>query len=372
MKLRFQKDDIVNAISIVMKAVPSKTTMSILECILIDASSGEIKLTGNDMELGIETTVNGEILEHGKIALDAKLFSEITRRVSSQNAVVTIESDDKFNTTISCENSVFNIQGRDGDEFSYIPYIEKNKYISLSQFTLKEVIQQTIFSISPNDSNKMMAGELFEVNENQLKVVSLDGHRISIRNVTLKDHYENTKVIVPGKTLSEISKILGGDNEKEVLIYFSTNHILFEFDQTIVVSRLIEGEYFRINQMLSSDYETKVTINKKEFLDCIERATILIRENDKKPLILNVGDNSMELKLNSSFGSMNAELMIHKTGKDIMIGFNPKFLIDALRVIDDEEINIYMMNPKSPCFIKDEEENYIYLILPVNFNAATV
>lgn len=372
MKLRFQKDDIVNGISIVMKAVPSKTTMSILECILIDASSGEIKLTGNDMELGIETTVNGEILEHGKIALDAKLFSEITRRVSSQNAVVTIESDDKFNTTISCENSVFNIQGRDGDEFSYIPYIEKNKYISLSQFTLKEVIQQTIFSISPNDSNKMMAGELFEVNENQLKVVSLDGHRISIRNVTLKDHYENTKVIVPGKTLSEISKILGGDNEKEVLIYFSTNHILFEFDQTIVVSRLIEGEYFRINQMLSSDYETKVTINKKEFLDCIERATILIRENDKKPLILNVGDNTMELKLNSSFGSMNAELMIHKTGKDIMIGFNPKFLIDALRVIDDEEINIYMMNPKSPCFIKDEEENYIYLILPVNFNAATV
>ena len=372
MKLRFQKDDIVNGISIVMKAVPSKTTMSILECILIDASSGEIKLTGNDMELGIETTVNGEILEHGKIALDAKLFSEITRRVSSQNAVVTIESDDKFNTTISCENSVFNIQGRDGDEFSYIPYIEKNKYISLSQFTLKEVIQQTIFSISPNDSNKMMAGELFEVNENQLKVVSLDGHRISIRNVTLKDHYENTKVIVPGKTLSEISKILGGDNEKEVLIYFSTNHILFEFDQTIVVSRLIEGEYFRINQMLSSDYETKVTINKKEFLDCIERATILIRENDKKPLILNVGDNSMELKLNSSFGSMNAELLIHKTGKDIMIGFNPKFLIDALRAIEDEEINIYMMNPKSPCFIKDEEETYIYLILPVNFNAASV
>ena len=372
MKLRFQKDDIVNGISIVMKAVPSKTTMSILECILIDASSGEIKLTGNDMELGIETTVNGEILEHGKIALDAKLFSEITRRVSSQNAVVTIESDDKFNTTISCENSVFNIQGRDGDEFSYIPYIEKNKYISLSQFTLKEVIQQTIFSISPNDSNKMMAGELFEVNENQLKVVSLDGHRISIRNVTLKDHYENTKVIVPGKTLSEISKILGGYNEKEVLIYFSANHILFEFDQTIVVSRLIEGEYFRINQMLSSDYETKVTINKKEFLDCIERATILIRENDKKPLILNVGDNTMELKLNSSFGSMNAELMIHKTGKDIMIGFNPKFLIDALRVIDDEEINIYMMNPKSPCFIKDEDATYIYLILPVNFNAAAV
>ena len=354
-----------------MKAVPSKTTMSILECILIDASSSEIKLTGNDMELGIETTVNGEILEHGKIALDAKLFSEITRRVSSQNAVVTIESDDKFNTTISCENSVFNIQGRDGDEFSYIPYIEKNKYITLSQFTLKEVIQQTIFSISPNDSNKMMSGELFEVNENQLKVVSLDGHRISIRNVTLKDHYENTKVIVPGKTLSEISKILGGDNEKEVLIYFSANHILFEFDQTIVVSRLIEGEYFRINQMLSSDYETKVKINKKEFLDCIDRATLFVKEGDKKPIIINIQDGQMELQIDSQVGSMKEDIDIEKEGKDIMIGFNPKFLIDALKVIDDEEVSIYLMNAKAPCFIRDDNQQYIYLILPVNFNAVS-
>ena len=371
MKLRFQKDALVNGINIVLKAVPSKTTMSILECILIDASGSEIKLTGNDMELGIETTVAGEILEHGKIALDAKLFSEITRRVSSESsAVVSIESDERFNTTIRCENSVFNIQGRDGEEFAYLPYIERDKYICLSQFTLKEVIQQTIFSISPNDSNKMMSGELFEVNENQLQVVSLDGHRISIRKVRLKDHYDDIKVIVPGKTLGEVSKILNGDNEKEVLIYFSANHILFEFDSTIVVSRLIEGEYFRISQMLSSDYETKVSVNKKEFLDCIERATILIRENDKKPLIINITDNSMQLKLNSSFGSMNADLLIHKNGKDIMIGFNPKFLIDALRVIDEEKITIYLMNPKAPCFIRDEEKSYIYLILPVNFNAA--
>ena len=362
----------MNGINIVLKAVSSKTTMPILECILIDATSNEIKLTGNDMELGIETKVEGMILERGKIALDAKLLSDIIRKLSGDESLITIESDEKFNTVITCEKSVFKIQGKDGEEFSYIPHIERDNYICLSQFTLKEVIRQTLFSTSPNDSNKMMAGELFEVNENQLKVVSLDGHRISIRNVELKDTYHDIKVIVPGKTLGEISKILNGDNESEVLIFFTSNHIMFEFDDTVVVSRLIEGEYFRINQMLSNDYETKVSVNKKEFLNCIERATILIRENDKKPLIINIGDNSMEMKLNSSFGSMNADLMIHKTGKDIMIGFNPKFLIDALRVIDDEEINIYMMNPKSPCFIKDDEENYIYLILPVNFNAATV
>jgi DNA polymerase-3 subunit beta len=372
MKLTFQKDDLLNGINIVLKAVPSKTTMPILECILIDASDNQIKLTANDMELGIETKVEGSILSKGKIALDAKLLSEIIRKLSGGESDITIESDDKYNTTITCDNSVFHIQGKNGDEFSYLPFIEKDHFICLSQFTLKEVIRQTLFSISVNDSNKMMTGELFQVTDNELKVVSLDGHRMSIRKVELKDHYENIKVIVPGKTLGEISKILNGDNEKDVRIYFSKNHILFEFDDTVVVSRLIEGEYFRIDQMLSSDYETKVTVNKKEFLDCIDRASILIRENDKKPIIISITDHSMELKMNSSFGSMNAEVMIHKNGKDIMIGFNPKFLMDALRIIDDEEVDLYMMNPKSPCFIKDADETYIYLILPVNFNAASV
>lgn len=372
MKLTFQKDDLLNGINIVLKAVPSKTTMPILECILIDASDNQIKLTANDMELGIETKVEGSILSRGKIALDAKLLSEIIRKLSGGESDITIESDDKYNTTITCDNSVFHIQGKNGDEFSYLPFIEKDHFICLSQFTLKEVIRQTLFSISVNDSNKMMTGELFQVTDNELKVASLDGHRMSIRKVELKDHYENIKVIVPGKTLGEISKILNGDNEKDVRIYFSKNHILFEFDDTVVVSRLIEGEYFRIDQMLSSDYETKVTVNKKEFLDCIDRASILIRENDKKPIIISITDHSMELKMNSSFGSMNAEVMIHKNGKDIMIGFNPKFLMDALRIIDDEEIDLYMMNPKSPCFIKDADETYIYLILPVNFNAASV
>lgn len=372
MKLTFQKDDLLNGINIVLKAVPSKTTMPILECILIDASDNQIKLTSNDMELGIETKVEGTILSRGKIALDAKLLSEIIRKLSGGESPITIESDEKYNTTITCDNSIFHIQGKNGEEFSYLPYIERDHYICLSQFTLKEVIRQTLFSISPNDSNKMMTGELFQVKGNELKVVSLDGHRMSIRKVALKDNYQDIKVIVPGKTLGEISKILGGDNEKDVLIFFSKNHILFEFDDTVVVSRLIEGEYFRIEQMLSSDYETKVTVNKREFLDCIDRASILIRENDKKPIIINITDSSMQLKLNSSFGSMNAEVLIHKTGKDIMIGFNPKFLIDALRIIDEEEVDLYMMNPKSPCFIKDVEETYIYLILPVNFNAASV
>jgi len=155
-----------------------------------------------------------------------------------------------------------------------------------------------------------------------------------------------------------------------VSIFFTDNHVVFEFDSTTVVSRLIEGEYFRIDQMLSSDYETKVTINKKEFLSCIDRATLLVKEGEKKPIIINITDGSMELKINSAIGSMNEQIDIEKAGKDLMIGFNPRFLIDALRVIDDEQITIYLVNPKAPCFIRNDENSYIYLILPVNFTAA--
>ena len=368
MKLICSKQNLLYGVNIVSKAVPTRTTMAILECILIDASANEIKLTANDMELGIETKIEGQIEERGIIALDAKIFSEIVRKLPDSD--VTIETDSNFKTTITCEKAKFNIVGKSGDDFSYIPFIERNESVHISQFTLKEVIRQTIFSIADNDNNKLMTGELFEINENELKVVSLDGHRISIRKIQLKENYEHKKVVVPGKTLQEVSKILPGNADSEVDIYITENHIVFEFDNTTVVSRLIEGEYFKIEQMLSSDYETKVKINKRELLDCIDRATLLVKEGDKKPIIMNVTDDSVQLKINSFIGSMDEEIDVKKDGKVILIGFNPKFFIDALRVIDDEEVALYMVNPKAPCFIKDDDETYIYLILPVNFNAA--
>jgi len=368
MKLICQKSNLLKGVNIVSKAVPVRTTMPILECILIEAANDQIKLTANDMELGIETVIEGHVTEPGIIALDAKFFLEIVRKLPDNE--VMIETDTNFQTTIVCEKAKFNIAGKSGNDFSYIPYIERNDHITLSQLTLKDIIRQTIFSIADNDNNKIMTGELFEIYENGLKVVSLDGHRISIRNIELKDHYANRKVIVPGKTLNEISKILPGLSDETVTLYITDNHIIFEFGQTTVVSRLIEGEYFRIEQMLSPDYETKISINKKELLNCIDRATLLIKEGEKKPIIMNITDNFMELKINSAIGSMNEDIDIEKDGKDIIIGFNPKFFIDALRVIDDEEITLYMVNPKAPCFIKNDEGSYIYLILPVNFNAA--
>ena len=243
MKIICTKSNLAKGVSIVSKAVPSKTTMPILECILIDASTDVIKLTANDMELGIETSIEGEIIDRGIIAINARIFSEIVRKLPDSDVVIETDSDSQ--AMITCEKAKFNI-----------------------------------------------------------------------------------------------------------------------------ASRLIEGEYFRIDQMLSSEYETKVRINKRELLDCIDRATLLIKEGDKKPIIIDIRDDSMELKIKSQFGSMDEVILCTKEGKDLLIGFNPKFLIDALRVIDDEEVDLYFMNAKAPCFIKDETQSYIYLILPVNFNAA--
>ena len=293
-----------------------------------------------------------------------RLFKSLSQLPDSE---VTVSSDNAFNTLITCEKAKFNIMGRDGEDFSCLPYVERDSCVSISQFTLKELIRQTIFSIAQNESNKMMTGELFEISGDHLRVVSLDGHRISIRKIELKGDYGEKKIIVPGKTLIEISKILSGETEDMVDIYFTENHIVFEFDQTVVVSRLIEGNYFRVDQMLSNDYNTKVTINKKEFLDCIDRATLMVKEGDKKPIILNIANDVMELKITSQIGTMDEMIDVALEGSDIKIGFNPKFLIDALRVIDEETIDIYYMNPKAPCFIRDEKETYIYLILPVNF-----
>ena len=213
-----------------------------------------------------------------------------------------------------------------------------------------------------------MTGELFEVEDNVLRVVSLDGHRISIRKIPLKNEFENIKVIIPGKTLNEISKILNGEASSIVKIYFTDKHALFEFDDTLVLTRLIEGEYYRIDQMLSSDYESKISINKNELARCIERASLLIRETDKKPIIIEANSDNLQLSTNTAIGSMKEDIAISLEGKDIIIGFNPKFLLDALRVIDDETVDIYLINAKSPCFIRDKEESYIYLILPVNIN----
>ena len=367
MIIKCKKNELTSGINIVSKAVSTKTTMPILECILLKAEGGKLYLTANNLELGIETVIDATVLEEGQVALEAKLFSDIIRKLPDSE--IDMETTSDIRVDIRCEKSKFTIPCRSGDEFSPLPIIEKENSIRISQMALRDVIRQTIFSVSDNESTKMMTGEYFEVKDNQLIVISLDGHRISRRKINLAGENPDVKVVVPGKTLQELSKIINGDSEDMVDIFFSDRHLLFEFDDTRVVSRLIEGEYFKIANMMSMGHNLSVKANKKELMGIIDRASLLIQETDKKPIIVSVkNDDNLYVRLDTNLGSMKEEMGIEKEGDEIIIGFNPKFLMDALRVIDDDDVCIYMMDSKNPCIIKDVDESYVYIILPININ----
>ena len=368
MKLLFYKNDLQNAINIVSKAVPSKTTMSILEYIMVEADSGEITFTANDMRLAIKTTVKGDILEPGRIAVNAKLFGDICRSLPDDGEVIISEENE--NISIRCGRANFNIMGTRGDDFPTLPEVERQRYICISQFALKQVINQTIFSVCADETvNMQMSGELFEVKGNKLRVVSLDGHRISLRNLELRDEYEDIKVIVPGKTLAEISRIIPGDADKDVYIYFTTNFIMFEFDDTIVLSRLIEGQYFQVDQMISIDYATRADLNRLDFMSSIDRAILMAKESDKKPIVVSVKDDVMELTMRSMIGSMRDEIDITKTGPDLTIGLNPRYLMDIMRVVGDNELSIYFVNARTPVIIRNDDMTYMYVVLPINIKS---
>ena len=367
MNLKFQKAQLVNALSIVMKAVSTKTSSVILESILISASDNRVVLDATDTELSIQTEVDAVIGKAGGVVLNAKLFSEIVRKFDSTESLIELDVDNDFKTTIKCEQAVFNIMGIDPVEFIPMPKIDRDAFISLSQFSLKEVIRQTEFSTAISDINRMMGGELIDVKNNVAKFVTLDGHRMSIRNIELMGEYEDQKCVVPIKSLQEVMRIIDSDTQKNVNIYFSKDHILFEFDKTLVLSRILDGEFFRIESMLSNDYDTKVNVSRLKLQNAIEQSMILIRENEHKPMILDIEKGMLKLSVNSSLGFMDAKVNIEKSGSDLKIAFNPKFLVDALKVIDDDFVNIYFTNAKSPCFIRDDKNTYTYLILPVNF-----
>ena len=366
MKITCEQASLAKGVNIVSKAVPVRSTMPILECILIDASTNRITMTGNDMELGIETVVEGTIEERGVVALDAKFFAELIRKIP--NAPVTIETDETWHTTITCEKTVVRVPGKSGEDFAYIPVIPRNNPVVISQMGLRDLIRQTTFAAALNNNNKLMTGEYMEIVDSRLKAVTLDGNRIAIRNVVLGTEADDSACVVPVKALNEVGKILDGGADDLVNIYFTENHVIFEFNDTTVVSRLIDGEYFKIDHMISSDFVTKMTCNKKALLDSIDRSTIMSREADKKPIVFRIEGQTLSMSIESIYGTMNEEMEVAKEGADMIIGFNPKYLIDALRVIDDEDITFYLLNTKSPAIIKDDEGNYTYVVLPINIS----
>jgi DNA polymerase-3 subunit beta len=367
-KIICSKSDLLQGVNTVLKAVPTRTTLPILECILLDATKNTFKLISNDLEVGIETTIIGEIIQSGQVALDAKIFSEIVKKLPDSDVEIVV--DENHMTTILCNKSKFNISGQSGTEFLQLPQVQKDQYIKLSQFQLKEMIRQTIFSIAIEETRPVLTGELIEISGTNLNIVSVDGHRVSIRKSILDQSSKDLRVVVPGKTLNEISKLLSTDDKDNVYLYFTDKHVLFEFDNSIMVSRVLDGEFPKYEQIFSKDFETKVTINRKEFLMSIERAALISRDGKKTPIKVSINDESMIITSNTELGTSYEEITIEKEGKALDIAFNPKFLIESLRVIEDEYVDLQFTNPLSPCIIQQMNgEEFKYLILPIRISA---
>lgn len=360
MRFIANKNNLIEAINIANKAVATKTTMPILECMLIDVAD-DVRFMSNNTDMGIETIVNAKVEEPGKIAIEAKLFMDIVRKMPDGDLDIKVEGE---KCVIKNGKSKFNVSVRSADAYPFIEKIERNDPVNISQYELKTVISQVIFSIAANENNKLMTGVLFDVKGDKMNVTALDGHRISIRYIDLNESYSDRKVIIPGKTLNEISKILTG--EGEVSMYMTDNNIMFEFDNTLVTSRLVEGEYFNVNQLITNDYSTKIVIDKKSLMECLDRSTLLISINDKRPLIIEIKED-MNVQIITSLGSMDENLDIEKEGEDIKIGLNPHFVIDVLRAVEDEKVNIYFNGEKKPVYVTDDAKTYHYLILPVQF-----
>lgn len=361
------KNELLSKINIVSKAVAVKTTMPILECILITADSDGVRLTANNLELAIQTSNMTEditIMEKGVAALEAKVFLEIIRNLPENN--VTIETDENNTLIIKSGKSEFKILSLPGSDFPEITSVEKNVKYEISASIFKNMIKQTIFSVAIEDSKPVLTGELIEIKKDCLNVVAIDGFRVSFRKSAVENKNEDVSVVVPAKTLNEISRIISDKEDEIVAMYFTDNHALFETSDFTVVSRLLEGEFFKYEQSFINEYKTSVEIDRHEFLSSVERATLISRDAKKNPVEFKISGDKLIITSNTEVGASYEEVYVNSEGDDLEIGFNPRYIIDALKAIEDEKINIKFMSSLSPCVMEDiEGESYKYLILPL-------
>lgn len=355
------KNDLNYAITLALKAVPAKTTAPAQECILVEADD-TIKLTGNDTEMGIEAELSGMVMEPGTVMLNAKLFSDIVKKLPNHDAVAITSSGSTVE--ISCGKSKFQIGSRDGDDFLRLPEVT-GKPVSFDVDTVdfREMIQKIIFCTTQNGANRMMEGVQLSAKDNVLTAVALDGYRIGIRRLPVNS--AEFSVVVPGKTLSSIAKIMSGGSAK---ITITKNHIQFDIAGAKVISRLIDGEFFNVKNVMSANYTIMVTVDRKEITDSFGRTTVVMSSTERKPVVVDVKDDIMTINAKSTIGTVHEELeCVDHQGGDIHIGFNPHYMMDALNAIDSSEVTIRMINPKSPCDISGE--GFTYIVLPVNINS---
>lgn len=369
MKIIFEKDKMIKALNSVTKAVATKTTMPILEGILIQTDNDDIKLTCYDKELGIEYIIKeNNVLEQGSTVVNAIMFSEIIRKLPDTNITISINENNLL--VIECEGSVYKLATMNPDDFPQLPEINVENSIELEQNTLKDMIRKTIFAISTEENRPVFTGCLFEVKNNKLNVVAVDGFRLAWKSKILNTKTNDFEAVIPGRTLQEINKILI-DSFDLIKLGIAKNQALFEIENCKIVTRLLDGEFLKYSEVIPKKWETRVRVNKNLISNCFERISLISSSSMEKekryPVKLNVEVGKIKISCTNQTGDAKEEIFTTTEGQDLEAGFNPKFFLDVFRNIDDEEVYIDFGTNISPSVIRSIEDDgdYQYMILPV-------
>jgi len=367
-KMKFKCDQITltKALNIVSKAVTNRSTIPILKGILMEVNQeGTLKMIASDHEITIEETIHVNDVEKGTIVVQAKLFSDIIRKLP--NAEVTIEAENN-NVIIKCLNSQFSIIGLPADEFPSVETVQsEQKGIIFSKSILKDMIRKTSFAASVDESKGVLTGILIELRNNSVNLAAIDGYRLAISRKAMVN-LEEKDVVISAKIMNEISKILNDASEEddEVKLYLYNKSAIFIVGNVKVVLRLLDGEFIKYRDVLPKDSNIKVKVSKGDLIESIERASLLSKEGKNNLIKFSIRDNIMTITSKSEEGNVKEEILITKDGEDLEIGFNAKYVLDMLKAIDDEEILMYFTASIKPCLVEPlEGDSFEYLILPV-------
>lgn len=371
MKILCDKSVLLDIINTVQKAVSSKAVMPILECIKIDAdASGKLVVTANNLDICIEFTTECNIPEGGSIALSSRMFGDIVRRLPDMEVDLHVNESNNV-TTIKCGKSEFNIQGLSAHEYPEIPEVQESYRLSMKQNVLKKMIRKTVFAVSQNEARKpILTGSLFEIDTGVLSVVATDGYRLAIIKEVVDASLESKSFVIPGFTLRELLKVLR-DDEENVDIIVSDRHVMFNFGEFKIVTRLLEGKFINYRPVLTTPNSIIVNTNARSLADSLDRAALIINDDmtakaEKLPVILNITTDKIEITCMTSRGKVYDAIDVNASGDDLEIGFNYRLLLDALKGCEDDDIKMQFSNPRSSCFINSTtDDSYTYMILPV-------
>lgn len=362
------KQSVLNeAVNNVSRAVPVKSPVTALEGIKMYLNKNELELTGYDLELGIRTTIEVQSEDHGEFTVNAKLFSEIIRKMPSENVVV--EIDEKLKATIKGGDAEYNILALSADDYPAMPDYDTSDCVSVSQGLLKNMISQTIFAVSVSDNKPILTGELFDIENGIFNLVAIDGFRLAVRTEKLntEDKYH---FVVKSKALSEVSKLLRDDDEKPVNMYVSRKHIAFDISGYTVISRLLEGEFHNYKGSIPQNHTTEIILNTKDLIASLERCSLLIVEQTKAPVKCSFGDGMVKISCSTSLGKLSDVFNIDVTGNKVDIGFNCKYLLDALKASESDKVKLLLNGGLSPMkIVPVDGDAFTFLVLPVRLKA---